>query len=543
MASNPQFWSDGFGGAANSTAPIAGADDIYVYGDLSTRVYFVSSVTGSNSNDGTRDDPYATFAYAVTQAGYGDVIVILSGHTESITADISISVRLIVIGEGVGNSRPSFTPATAGAEITITDACHFHGLRFLAATATYTTAQIIATAAGAIGCRFAYCEFISGDKEASVAKLTMNNAAGFLDNCTFTSSGTTYDLRPYGAFTGARLVRNCTINGGTYGWQTTATMLFGWGNTASGPVGLGGTSSISVIQCELTNDAYFDVTSTPDYHIYPEGLGLTGHPLLSGKGLFVSGDLANVQYVNSVTGTDAANYGGSYKRPVATLKYAVNTNNSVGLIVVAAGHAETVITASILADAGGLIIVGEGSGDTRPAITRNWNGILIDMDSAACTGICNLRFPISGTSSAAVRVSAQEAGSFIHQCEFKCGANDVGPSISATAPLTSADDLLIDSCVFISAVTAITTMPTLTVDANDNDNLIMINCTFDGGAYGWLNGEAAAPSAQSLYIDNLTLIRDSILVVEPQSYAVAIDAFIQVQQATGQSGILSRPVN
>lgn len=87
----------------------------------SGRVFWVNNSTalapggigGSNGNPGTYQKPFSTLDYAIGRctAGRGDTIMIMPGHSETITgvggitADIS-GIR--IIGLGQGNSRPRF---------------------------------------------------------------------------------------------------------------------------------------------------------------------------------------------------------------------------------------------------------------------------------------------------------------------------------------------------------------------------------------------------------------------------------------------------
>lgn len=86
--------------------------------------YYVHSGTGSNSNPGTTPTaPVATLDYAVglCTASKNDVIVLMPGHAESVTAagGIDIDVAgITIVGLGNGANRPTFTFTTStGADI------------------------------------------------------------------------------------------------------------------------------------------------------------------------------------------------------------------------------------------------------------------------------------------------------------------------------------------------------------------------------------------------------------------------------------------
>ena len=87
--------------------------------------FFVSSTTGSASNDGTSpQSALATVAQAVTKCttDKGDVIVVLPGHAEAVTSSsLTLSkAGISVIGLGQGRLRPTFTYGAAAATINVT---------------------------------------------------------------------------------------------------------------------------------------------------------------------------------------------------------------------------------------------------------------------------------------------------------------------------------------------------------------------------------------------------------------------------------------
>lgn len=87
--------------------------------------WFVSSVTGSNSNSGKQvNKPLATLDYAIGKctAGKSDVIVLLPGHTESLSAANAIDFDvddITVVGIGSGDIRPKLSWTAAAATMVI----------------------------------------------------------------------------------------------------------------------------------------------------------------------------------------------------------------------------------------------------------------------------------------------------------------------------------------------------------------------------------------------------------------------------------------
>lgn len=126
----------------NQLLPIGNLGILQSGANPSAAVLFVCSINGLNyrgrvkfpgasvaqpagSTQGPQGEstlPLATLAYALTftKANRGDIIVILSGHVETITAAVTIATAGVTIfGMGVLGSRPTFTLSVANA-ITVT---------------------------------------------------------------------------------------------------------------------------------------------------------------------------------------------------------------------------------------------------------------------------------------------------------------------------------------------------------------------------------------------------------------------------------------
>jgi hypothetical protein len=101
--------------------------------------YVSSTTTGASDNhDGTdASKPLSTVDAAIGKctAGVGDVIVLMPGHAETVTAtSIALDVAgVTIVGLGTGLNRPTFTYGAAAATITVSAAncswsnCHFIG--------------------------------------------------------------------------------------------------------------------------------------------------------------------------------------------------------------------------------------------------------------------------------------------------------------------------------------------------------------------------------------------------------------------------------
>lgn len=92
-------------------------------------IYFVDSTNGSSHNDGhTPDRACATIDAAIgfCTANRGDMIVVLPGHTETVTAAAGIALDVAgvsIVGIGMGSKRPTVNFTTAvGASFKVTAA-------------------------------------------------------------------------------------------------------------------------------------------------------------------------------------------------------------------------------------------------------------------------------------------------------------------------------------------------------------------------------------------------------------------------------------
>lgn len=98
-----------------------------ILNQYSGNVFWVDSVHGSDGNRGTYDRPYATLAFAVSQciADRGDVIVIKSGHSETLATAGAVTIStagINIVGLGTGSDRPTFTFSATASSILVTGA-------------------------------------------------------------------------------------------------------------------------------------------------------------------------------------------------------------------------------------------------------------------------------------------------------------------------------------------------------------------------------------------------------------------------------------
>lgn len=223
----PIIHTAGFGGSTG--ADLATASPIYTSGD----VWFVHSGTGTDAASPagkSREQPLATLAQAQTNAAAGDVIVMLSGHSETLSSKLTLSkAGLVLLGEGSGTSRPTFNRS---ADVNLWDltgaAIRVENIRFNSdAASTYTADRVLVTANS---CIFRGCYFVSGANDAATPALAVASGVTNLriDGATyFVASGTSRTATGYrglalnGTTTDLEL-DDVIFDGGSYGWLSNA---------------------------------------------------------------------------------------------------------------------------------------------------------------------------------------------------------------------------------------------------------------------------------------------------------------------------------
>jgi len=117
ISSYPHGWKNG---VAIRGVPIALTHPGQVFWVNGTTVLAKNGIGGSNGNDGSYQKPFATIDYAVGRctANRGDIIMVMPGHSETISAATSLVLDvagIAVIGLGSGSLRPDLNfSATAG---------------------------------------------------------------------------------------------------------------------------------------------------------------------------------------------------------------------------------------------------------------------------------------------------------------------------------------------------------------------------------------------------------------------------------------------
>jgi hypothetical protein len=252
-----------FGGIASS-GPTLLTDDPFVCSD---NVIYVDSVTGSDTNAGTRrEKPKATVfgssgAFTVCTDGGSNVVVCLETHRETISSSypsgggLTFPGGVTLISLGSGSARAQFTSSVAGVAIDVTKThVRFENLYFAASTAA-TTARIRASATST-GLEVRDCYFEIGASDYTDTILVNAQSGVRITGCTFkvtaaASSGSTQcGVRGTGAATDL-LVEDCTFDGQSYGWTDNAL-----------DIDTGTADKFRIRSCTLQGYSYVAITAT-----------------------------------------------------------------------------------------------------------------------------------------------------------------------------------------------------------------------------------------------------------------------------------------
>lgn len=211
---------------------------------------------------------------------------------------------------------------------------------------------------------------------------------------------------------------------------------------------------------------------------YPNGLNLAGTVFANGPATlqlagpaYLSG---SVQWLDTINGNDA-NAGSLPELPVKTLAQAVTNSAANGVIVIGAGSSESLSSSQTIALAG-LSIFGCGTGSSRPRYTCTGTVNMWNL-SAAGIWVEGFYFPAS-TAVATSRVISAADNQVVKDCYFECGTNDTNRALN----FSGGNNCKADGCSFV--VTA--SRPAIGIQIpNAVTDTTIVNCTLDGGSYGW----------------------------------------------------------
>ena len=188
-----------------------------VYWVNNSSVLAKGAIGGSDGNDGTYTRPFSTLDYAIGKctASRGDVIVLMPGHIENITAASGITVDvagIAIVGLGAGTLRPridfeaaaatyvisaanvshynvefqaNFSDVTMGLDISGVDGLSFDSCYFTEAGTDLNFIGVVDLATGADDISFVNCKFITNDIANTSHINGVAHSGFYVDNCIF----------------------------------------------------------------------------------------------------------------------------------------------------------------------------------------------------------------------------------------------------------------------------------------------------------------------------------------------------------------------
>lgn len=255
------FWPNGTGESVGDD--LASSTPLYTSG----AIWYVLSTTGIDAASPAgknKEKPLATLNQAVTNAASGDIIVLLTGHTETRTAAMTISKSLTIVGCGTTSSKPSpqlLNNSAAASMWTVNTAGIYVEVRnvYFPAQVQSNSATKISNGQGNL--RFVGCYFEANAFD-TAAVITIpatgtESTFGFISS-TMISTGTSTTSQPLVGISGTSHTAHVRLDGaifsdGTYGWS---------GDSAATITAAGSTESIRGIGVSLLLGATLALPAT-----------------------------------------------------------------------------------------------------------------------------------------------------------------------------------------------------------------------------------------------------------------------------------------
>lgn len=474
--------------------------------------WYVDSGSGASTGTGVSWENAVTtvdIAIGLCTASNGDIIHVAAGHTEDITGTGSILdmdvVGVTVLGEGVGDNRPTFTIKTSTSngivDISVDD-CRISNI--IMAVSTTASMEMMIFVNGD-NCELDHISFLGNTSQQPLTMITVGETGDgdneadhcHIHDCKFInlSGGTGVSAIDIVKDEDYLVIEDNYFNGD---WNN-ACVEFDTVGDACADILIRNNIMINYLsgghcieQSGVTNtglilDNTF-ITDTRDQVCDPAICTVAGNRWSKiGTGML---GIDNVDhgtcgihlFVDSgATGAaDTAGHGYSWSNPTATLNHAMTlcTADQGDIVHIAAGHSETVTTSSSThpdIDIAGVHVIGHGSGYSKPTF------LLDHADAEVIFGANNCTLEnvvISGTIDAVLNgiiFDGARTGCSIINCDFiQTGTDEL-----ATAIVTASgcSNLLIKGCNFRANGSAEVAAITLTDTA---DFIIIEDCIFHG---------------------------------------------------------------
>ena len=468
-------------------------EPLYSTGD----VWYVNSATGADAVSPAgknRSKPLATLDQAHTNAAAGDIIVLMDGHSETLTASVTISKAVAIVGAGKSSGKPTvkFTINSSSSYLfNVTgDDVQLKNLWIEENSQANSLTKIVVSGDGfrMIGC------YVEANDNDDAACLSIHAGHGMrIEETTFISTSTTTTTQPKSAIevtleSNDLEMKNVTLDGGTVGWSD----FYAFDATGNA------INRMKALNINLLNGADMDLTGCSGWMSlgtvtggsrvdglgdhYPNGLDSDGgDAMLTSKPFITSGD---VWYVQNTDGTDATGTAGQNRtKPLKTLAQAITNSANDDIIVLKKDHAETVTSAWALSKR--LTIVGAGSSSGKPTAKLTLNAAAASMftPSGDNVELRNVWLEENAQSNTTSKVLVTGDKFRMVGCYVEGNGNDTSALLTFS---TSADDARVESTTFISTATATGSLPEAAIDCPVAiSDLELEGVVFDGGTFGW----------------------------------------------------------
>lgn len=204
-----------------------------------------------------------------------------------------------------------------------------------------------------------------------------------------------------------------------------------------------------------------------------------------------------------------ANGAGTFARPYSTIQAAADAcgSNLGDVIVVKAGHAETISSATVLAlNKAGITIIGLGSGATRPTLTFSTAATANIPVSAANITVQNILFVANFADIASVFTLTTAPDFVVDSCEFR----DTSSILNFLTIVTTTVAVVADGLTFTNnRVSSLgTTAASTAIKVLGTHDRLVINDNYYVGAV--LNNTAALLAHGALVVTNLEMARNKV---------------------------------
>jgi len=504
------------------------------YVNNSTSTLALNAIAGSNGNDGKSPQrPFGSLDYAIGQcyANRGDVIFVMSAHSETPTSSIAIDVAGVkIIGLGIGTERPTFTgdSTTAGFELFTVDAddVYIENIRVGATTGTNSMTDLFGVATGTNNFTLKNCEITQGIRDLLCISYDGTGLDNVIEGNTFivSANGPDSAIRANSGVLTRLKVKNCVFDGNstTNAWdlgaidsdQSNVRLIIEDNKFFHAPSSTHAIDFSGSTTGVIANNYFFGMAT--------EGRGLDGGGCMLVNNQFeneakteahvATAATGQVMYVDSTRLGGSSGNGFSPSEAFITLAEAVSAadNDAGDVIYIMPSHTETITTTTVTVAKDKLSIIG-----LHPSISPATEPTFIVGDtiygltiSGAQRGLSikNINFG-NPTAVALGAISAAGGSVLIENCRFsQDGTNGANPAITTGSGLT--DFTLRDNTFILAGADAATSA--VYIGHADSRRAVIENNRFIGhetAASSWDNG--ALFSDQATFS---TVVRNNVFI-------------------------------